>query len=111
MSTIARWYQSDRNPEGASIPGVPLGDIEDDVWARMPAWKQADIDAWQGPGGKVYRATHRILPPVVEREPEPEPEEAVLPDEPPLEEGRPTELLFDETPVVSQPAEGEANGR
>jgi hypothetical protein len=77
----ARFYQADRNVEQAVLPGVPLGDIDDQTWARFPQWVRDSVDAWTVDGSKVYRKTHRAPP-------EPEPAEDV---NPPIEALQPEE--------------------
>lgn len=92
---IARYYQADRNPEGASLPGIPLGDIDDETWARLPQWAKDDVDAWTVNGAKVYRMTHRILPELEllteDNKPEAiQPEEDIAPstEDPPSDEAQ-----------------------
>lgn len=43
--SIARYYVPDRNPTGASLPGVPLADISEEQYDAFPAWLQLSIDA------------------------------------------------------------------
>lgn len=45
MSTIARYYDEARNPEGAFLDGVPLRDLTEEEFAALPAWLQASVDA------------------------------------------------------------------
>lgn len=45
MSTIARYYLEEKRPEGAALPGVPLGDIDQDTFDAYPEWLQRSIDA------------------------------------------------------------------
>lgn len=42
---IARYYDAEKNPEGASIDGAPLADISEEQFAEFPAWLQASVDA------------------------------------------------------------------
>lgn len=42
---VARYYRADKNEGGASFPGVPLRDIDDDEWELLPDWLKASIDA------------------------------------------------------------------
>lgn len=79
----ARYYQPDRNPEGAAFSGVPLSDIDDAAWARLPAWKKGSVDAWWGHNGHVYRQTLREVPDPL---PVP-PDESPVDDDDPLPEG------------------------
>jgi hypothetical protein len=43
--SIARHYDESKNPDGAALPGVPLGDIEQDAFDAYPEWLQRSIDA------------------------------------------------------------------
>lgn len=52
MSSIARYYDESKNPDGGALPGVPLGDIDEDFFASLPAWLQASVDA-----SPMYRKT------------------------------------------------------
>lgn len=52
MSTIARHYDADKNPDGAVLPGVPLGDLDQETFDSYPAWLQRSIDA-----SGMYRKT------------------------------------------------------
>ncbi len=45
MAAIARYYDASKNPEGAVLDGVPLGDVTEDEFAALPAWLQASVDA------------------------------------------------------------------
>ena len=45
MSTIARYYDAEKNPDGGSLPGVPLRDLTEDEFAALPAWLQESVDA------------------------------------------------------------------
>lgn len=40
----ARYYEEDKNPSGASFPGVPLSDIDEEEWAAYPQWLQDSVD-------------------------------------------------------------------
>jgi hypothetical protein len=43
---VARYYDESKNPDGAQgIPGVPLADITEERFARLPKWAQASADA------------------------------------------------------------------
>jgi hypothetical protein len=85
---IARYYQADRNPSGAALPGVPLADIDDETWARIPGWQQRSVDAWQDENGlKVYLKTYRQPPTPPEPEPEPEPDPTPDPEPTPPDDG------------------------
>jgi len=42
---VARYYREDKNPEGASFPGVPTRDVTDDEWELLPEWVRASVDA------------------------------------------------------------------
>jgi len=44
-SKIARYYVESANPDGASLPGVPLGDITQEQFDALPVWLQLSIDA------------------------------------------------------------------
>lgn len=60
--TTLRFYQSDRNPEEAAISGVPMSDLDEAQWARIPNWLKPSVDwDWQH-GGRVYRDTARTPP-------------------------------------------------
>lgn len=50
--TIARYYLAENNPEGGSLPGVPLRDLTDEELLAFPEWLQASIDA-----SPMYRKT------------------------------------------------------
>lgn len=41
----ARYYRPDKNAEGASFPGVPLRDLEEEEFEALPAWVKASVDA------------------------------------------------------------------
>jgi hypothetical protein len=43
--SIARYYDKEKNAEGASLPGVPLRDLTDEEFEAYPKWLQASIDA------------------------------------------------------------------
>lgn len=49
----ARYYVEENNPDGATIPGVPLRDLTDDEYDALPKWDQASVDAWD-----AYRKTN-----------------------------------------------------
>lgn len=42
---IARYYVESANPDGAALPGVPLGDIDVSTFDALPVWLQLSIDA------------------------------------------------------------------
>ena len=44
MPSIARYYDAEKNPDRASLPGVPLADISEAQFAEYPEWLQATID-------------------------------------------------------------------
>jgi hypothetical protein len=44
-TTIARVYHADRNPSGASLPGVPLSDLTEADFSELPEWLQISVDA------------------------------------------------------------------
>ncbi len=41
---IARYYDASKNTDEASLPGVPLADIDEEVFAAYPEWLQQTID-------------------------------------------------------------------
>jgi hypothetical protein len=45
MSTIARYFDADKDEGQGVHPGVPLGDITEDQWNQYPSWLQDSIDA------------------------------------------------------------------
>lgn len=45
MSAIARYYDPSKNEDGGAIPGVPLGDIDEETFASYPEWLQRSVDA------------------------------------------------------------------
>lgn len=53
---IARYYDASKNPgtqaSPASLPGVPLADIDQATWESLPEHVQADVDA-----SPMYRKT------------------------------------------------------
>ncbi len=49
---IARYYDASKNPDEASLPGVPLADIDEETFAAYPEWLQKSIDALD-----MYRKT------------------------------------------------------
>lgn len=51
--SIARYYVSEKNLEGASFPGVPLADIDEADWELYPKWLQDSVDA-----SELYRKTN-----------------------------------------------------
>ena len=55
--SVARYYEPDKNPEQASLPGVPLRDLEDEEFAALPEWLQAPVDATP-----FYRKTNPAAP-------------------------------------------------
>lgn len=42
---IARFYVAEKNPDGASLPGVPLDDLTDELYDALPEWLQRSVDA------------------------------------------------------------------
>lgn len=42
---IARYYDPDKNPNGAMLPGVPLRDLTDEEFAAQPERIKRSIDA------------------------------------------------------------------
>lgn len=42
---MTRYYDETKNPEGGALPGVPLGDIDDELFESYPVWLQQSIDA------------------------------------------------------------------
>lgn len=72
---IQRYYQRDRNPEELAFPGVPLSDLDDVAWARIPNWLKPSVTAAWMHGGRMYRDTERTPP---------DPE-TYLPGDPPAE--------------------------
>jgi hypothetical protein len=42
---IARYYDSEKNPEGGQLPGVPLRDLTAAEFEAFPEWLQNSIDA------------------------------------------------------------------
>lgn len=47
-----RYYDSDKNPDGVSLPGVGLRDLDEEEFAAFPKWLQDSIDA-----SPMYRKT------------------------------------------------------
>lgn len=45
MSDIVRYYDSDKNPRGATLPFQPLCDITAEEWADLNEVQQASVDA------------------------------------------------------------------
>lgn len=53
MSTIARYYDQDKNPEDVRfIAGIPLRDVTEDEWEQLPKHLQRSADA-----SDLYRKT------------------------------------------------------
>ncbi len=50
--SIARYYNEDSNPHGASIPGVPLRDLTQEEYDALPDMEKASVDA-----SELYRKT------------------------------------------------------
>lgn len=42
---IARYYDASKNPDAASLPGVPLRDLTQAEFDALPAWLQLSVDA------------------------------------------------------------------
>ena len=42
---VARHYDASKNPDGASLPGVPLRDLTQAEFDALPAWLQLSVDA------------------------------------------------------------------
>lgn len=57
--SVARFYRADKNESGASFPGVPLADISEEEWARLPAWLQNSVDASESYQKTNPAAAHR----------------------------------------------------
>ncbi len=68
MPSIARYYDAEKNPDRASLPGVPLADISEAQFAEYPDWLQASIDA-----APFYRKT-KPRAEKAEAEPAPKPD-------------------------------------
>jgi hypothetical protein len=62
---IARFYDAAANPDGASLPGVPLADIPDEQYISYPAWLRLSIDA-----SPFYRKTAPQTKPTTKAEKE-----------------------------------------
>lgn len=45
MSTIVRYYDATKNPDGGYLPGVALGDLTDEQYDALPKWLQESVDA------------------------------------------------------------------
>lgn len=45
QAVVAYYYLPENNPDGASYPGVPLGDILQHVYDAQPKWIQKSIAA------------------------------------------------------------------
>jgi hypothetical protein len=43
--SIARFYEEAKNPDGATLPGVPLADLTEEFYDAQPAHIQRSIDA------------------------------------------------------------------
>lgn len=43
--SIARHYDESKNPDGASLPGVPLRDLTAAEFDALPAWLKESVDA------------------------------------------------------------------
>lgn len=43
-TTIARYYDAEKNPQGAMLMGVPLRDLTEQEYADLPKWLQASVD-------------------------------------------------------------------
>lgn len=100
----ARYYQADRNVGDAALSGVPLDDIDDETWARLPAWMQASVDAWTVDGRKVYLMSHRSAPD--EEATPPPPDEPVGDEEATVVKPTRSNKRAIETPiVVGEPAD------
>lgn len=52
MSSIARYYDESKNPDGGALPGVPLADIDEETFNQLPEWLQRSVDA-----SPMYRKT------------------------------------------------------
>ena len=53
----AYYYDASKNPDGASLPGVPLRDLSAEDLSAMPDWLQRSIDA-----SAMYRKTKPSAP-------------------------------------------------
>lgn len=53
--SIARHYDAAKNPESASLPGVPLRDLTESEYEGYAPWLQASIDA-----APFYRKTKPV---------------------------------------------------
>jgi hypothetical protein len=42
---IARYYNPEANPLDGMLPGVPLADIDEEIFNAYPEWLQRSIDA------------------------------------------------------------------
>jgi hypothetical protein len=45
MSAVARYYDKEKNAEGASLAGVPLRDLTEEDFEALPAHLQRSVDA------------------------------------------------------------------
>lgn len=52
MSDIVRYYVADNNPGNGRIGVVPLSDLTQAQWDRLPEWDRAAVDA-----SPMYRKT------------------------------------------------------
>lgn len=50
--TGERFYDASKNPDGATLPGVPLRDLSAEEFEALPLWLQYSIDA-----SAMYRKT------------------------------------------------------
>lgn len=66
--SIARYYDESKNPEGATLPGVPLADLSETEFEAQPDWVKRSIDAHP-----MYRKTK---PPSEKAETKEEPKKA-----------------------------------
>ena len=42
--TTVRYYDADKNPDGAALPGVPLRDLTDAEFDALPTYLQRSVD-------------------------------------------------------------------
>lgn len=49
----ARYYDESKNPDGGTLPGVPLADLSDEQFDSYPTWLQESIDV-----SDIYRKTN-----------------------------------------------------
>jgi hypothetical protein len=71
MSAVARYYDKEKNAEGASLAGVPLRDLTEEDFEALPAHLQRSVDALP-----FYRRTN---PNPTRRKAEPKSEAAEAP--------------------------------